>query len=171
MILLLIPNCKTNRGFKTRYKLEKSSPVWNGRSVEEDYANADPPTSKSESMKQSRVSLIAAVSCRQQPGDVDACRAGRMAAETPLCSSCCQQVTAHWDQSVTRCDHDGWRCQPSGTTLLSHTHVRRYTHCRGSRQEKSQEETKGRTEGDARSDSLTKIEVRRETERAVIATC
>lgn len=43
--------------------------------------------------------------------------------------------------------------------------------CRGSRQEKSQEETKGRTEGDVGSDSLTKIEVRRETERAVIATC
>lgn len=103
-----------------------------------------------------------------------------MAAEMLFRSCRYPQVRAHRDQSVTRCDHDGWCCQPSRTTLVSRTHAQVhaeaiqlyfYLHCRDSRQKKSQQETKGRREQDARSGSLTKIEVRRETERAVIATC
>lgn len=82
---------------------------------------------------------------------------------------CCYlQATARWDPSVPWCDHDGCRSQPSTTTPASYTHTRRYMkmeaiqlyfyhHCRDSRQkEKKSQETKERTEQDARSDRLKK---------------
>lgn len=50
-----------------------------------------------------------------------------MAGETVCCSCCHLQAAAHWAESVTWSDHDGWRCQPIRTTPNSWTYTQKHT--------------------------------------------
>ncbi len=59
-----------------------------------------------------------------------------MTAETLCCSCCYLQATAHWAESVTWSDHDGWHCRPVRITPNSWTHTHKHTQAPGTQGEK-----------------------------------